>query len=185
MSSDINHVTLTGRLTRDSELRGTQGGSSVLTFGLAVNDRKKNPATGEWEDMAGFYDCVIFGNRANSLAQYLTKGTKVAIEGKLRWSSWEKDGVRRSKIEVIVDELVLMSGGQGQQGQQYVPAAPQTAPAAPQAAPTFSAPPQPQAAPQAAPQPAQGYPAGQGTYQPPLQQTVNPMEGIGQEDIPF
>lgn len=185
MASNINVVVIDGNLTRDSELRQSQGGSPILTFGIAVNDRRKNPATGEWEDYANYVDVVLFGNRAQSLAQYLTKGTKVCVSGKLRWSSWEKDGQKRSKLEVIAEEVSLAQRGQGQQGQQYVPAAPQTAPAAPQAAPTFSAPPQPQAAPQAAPQPAQGYPAGQGTYQPPLQQTVNPMEGIGQEDIPF
>lgn len=186
MSNDINRANLTGRLTRDPELKGTQGGSAVLNFGIAVNDRRKNPASGEWEDVANFVDCVVFGNRASSLAKFLSKGQKVAIEGKLRWSTWEKDGQKRSKIEVVVDELVLMSGGQGQQAQQYAPAAPQMAPAAPQTAPTFSAPPQPQAAPQAAPQPAQGYPAGHGAYQ---QAMPQPQFGgditIEQEDIPF
>ena len=81
----------------------------MLGFGMAVNDRRKNQATGEWEDYPNFIDCTIFGSRAEGVAKYLAKGTKVAVEGKLRWSSWEKDGNKRSKIEVIVDELEFMS----------------------------------------------------------------------------
>ena len=115
----INRVNISGNLTRDPELRATQGGSQVLTFGVAVNDRRKNPQTGEWEDVPNFIDCVVFGNRANALQKFLSKGSKVAIEGKLRYSSWEKDGQRRSKIEVIVDECEFLSGSKAQnQAQQ-------------------------------------------------------------------
>ena len=115
----INRVNISGNLTRDPELRQTQGGMAILSLGVAVNDRRKNPQTGEWEDVPNFVDCVVFGSRAEKLAQYLAKGTKVAIEGKLRWSQWEKDGARRSKLEVIVDEIEFMSRGErGQQRQQ-------------------------------------------------------------------
>lgn len=105
----INRVIISGNLTRDPELRKTAGGLPVLGFGMAVNDRRKNQATGEWEDYPNFIDCTIFGSRAEGVAKYLAKGTKVAVEGKLRWSTWEKDGAKRSKIEVIVDELEFMS----------------------------------------------------------------------------
>lgn len=81
----------------------------MLGFGVAVNDRRKNQQTGEWEDYPNFIDCTMFGARAESLSRYLGKGTKVAIEGKLRWSQWEREGQKRSKIEVIVDELEFMS----------------------------------------------------------------------------
>ena len=84
----INRVIISGNLTRDPELRQTQSGMAVLSFGVAVNDRRKNPSTGEWEDYPNFVDCTMFGARANSLANYLSKGTKVSIEGKLRWSQW-------------------------------------------------------------------------------------------------
>ncbi len=115
----INRVSISGNLTRDPELRQTQGGMAILSMGVAVNDRRKNAQTGEWEDVPNFIDCVMFGSRAEKLAQYLAKGTKVAIEGKLRWSQWEKDGARRSKLEVIVDEIEFMSRGErGQQRQQ-------------------------------------------------------------------
>ena len=98
----INRVIISGNLTRDPELRNTQSGMAVLSFGVAVNDRRKNPTTGEWEDYPNFVDCTMFGARANSLSQYLSKGTKVSIEGKLRWSQWERDGQKRSKLEVKI-----------------------------------------------------------------------------------
>lgn len=105
----INKVIVTGNLTRDCELRRTQSGMAILNFSIAVNDRRKNQKTGEWEDYANFVDCSMFGNRAESVSNYISKGSKVAIEGKLRWSQWERDGQKRSKLEVIVDEIELMS----------------------------------------------------------------------------
>lgn len=105
----INRCTLSGNLTRDPELRSTAGGTSVLSFSIAVNDRRKNSQTGEWEDYPNFVDCAMFGARAEAVGRFLAKGNKVAIEGKLRYSSWEKDGQRRSKLEVVVDEIEFMS----------------------------------------------------------------------------
>lgn len=141
----INRVNISGNLTRDPELRATAGGTQVLSFGVAVNDRRKNPQTGDWEDYPNFVDCTMFGTRAEAVSRYLSKGTKVAIEGKLRYSSWERDGQRRSKLEVIVDEIEFMSrgsqGGYSQNGGNsygggYAPApAPQAAPAPVQAPP--------------------------------------------------
>lgn len=126
----INRVNLSGNLTRDAELTATQSGTQVARFGLAVNERVKNQRTGEWESRPNFIDCVMFGLRAEKLAQYLCKGTKVAVEGRLRYSSWERDGERRSKIEVIVDEVEFMSRSQQGEGGGYAPApAPQQAPA--------------------------------------------------------
>ena len=162
----INRVIISGNLTRDPELRSTAGGTSVLGFGVAVNDRRKNQQTGEWEDYPNFIDCTMFGARADALNKYLSKGTKVTIEGKLRWSQWERDGQKRSKIEVIEDELEFMSSrnsdaqyssGQsyGQQG-GYQPA--------------------PQASYQSAPQ------AG---YQPQPAPTIDASSSVYDEDIPF
>lgn len=107
-------MTLTGNLTRDPELRSTPGGMAVLKMGVAVNDRAKNQQTGEWEDRPNFIDVVMFGARAESVSRFLSKGSKVAIEGKLRWSSWETpQGDKRSKIEVVVDEIEFMSSRDG------------------------------------------------------------------------
>ena len=116
----INKVLITGNLTRAPELRETPSGFQVLNFGVAVNDRKKNQSTGQWEDYANFVDCTMFGNRAASVARFLAKGSKVAIEGKLRWSQWEtQDGSKRSKLEVIVDEIEFMTSRDGGQQPQY------------------------------------------------------------------
>ena len=105
----INRVNISGNLTRDPELRATASGTQVLSFGVAVNDRRRNPQSGEWEDYPNFVDCTMFGARAEAVSRFLSKGAKVAIEGKLRYSSWERDGQRRSKLEVIVDEIEFLS----------------------------------------------------------------------------
>ena len=106
----INRVSISGNLTRDPELRSTAGGTQVLTFGVAVNDRVRDQQTGQWGDRPNFVDCIVFGNRAPALADILHKGAKVAVDGKLRYSAWEsKDGGKRSKLEVVVDEVEFLS----------------------------------------------------------------------------
>lgn len=144
----INRVIISGNLTRDPDLRQTASGMPVLGLGVAVNDRRKNQTTGEWEDYPNFIDCTMFGARAEALSRYLSKGTKVAIEGKLRWSQWERDGQKRSKIEVIVDELEFMSSRNSGQDQSHSFGAPSSyaapsygtpAPAPMQAAPAVDA----------------------------------------------
>lgn len=120
----INKALISGNIGGDPNLRQTASGMQVLSFSVAVNDRVKGE-DGQWTDRPNWIDCVMFGNRAKSVSRFLSKGSKVAIEGKLRWSQWERDGQRRSKIEVIVDEIEFMaSRGDGQHG-----AAPHTAPA--------------------------------------------------------
>ena len=110
----INRVVISGHLTRDCELRSTASGMSVLKMGIAVNDRRKNPSSGEWEDVPNFFDVTVFGSRGESLANFLSKGSKVAIEGKLRWSSWETpEGDKRSKVEIIADDIEFMSSRDG------------------------------------------------------------------------
>ena len=113
---------VSGNLTRAAELRFTQSGMAMLGFGVAVNDRRKNAQTGEWEDCPNFVGCAMFGTRAEKLQPFLTKGTKVAVEGRLRYSSWEREGRRKSKIEVIVDELEFMSSRRRDEQPQPEPA---------------------------------------------------------------
>lgn len=125
----VNQVAVVGNLTRDVELRSTQGGTAVLSFGIAVNDRRKNQQTGQWEDVPNFFECVTFGNRATALSDILAKGMKVAISGKLHYSSWEKDGQKHSKVDIIANEIELMQNRkpqqQGYQPQQQAQPAPQ------------------------------------------------------------
>ena len=105
----INKVIITGNLTREPEQRVAASGTTVLSFGVAVNERRRNN-NGEWEDFPNYIDCTMFGSRAEAVGRYIGKGSKVAIEGKLRWSKWEaNDGSKRSKLEVIVDEIEFMS----------------------------------------------------------------------------
>ena len=117
----VNRVCLTGNLTRDPEVRRTQSGMTIMTIGLAVNDRRKNAQTGEWEDYANFVDCTMFGQRAESLANYLHKGSKVGVDGKLRYSAWERDGQKHSKLEVVVEDLELLTPKGQQQAQCQQP----------------------------------------------------------------
>lgn len=119
----INRCNLSGNIGRDPELRQTQGGTQVLTFSLAVSDRKRNPQNDVWEEVTNWIPCVVFGNRAESLSRFLSKGTKCAVEGKLRQSSYkDKSGQNRSKIEVIVDEVEFLTNSKAQnQPQQQQP----------------------------------------------------------------
>lgn len=161
----INRVIISGNLTRDPEIRHTPSGMAVMGFGIAVNDRVKNGD--QWEDRPNYIDCAMFGTRAESVSRFMQKGSKVTIEGKLRWSQWEKDGQKRSKVEVVVDEIELMSRQQDAP-QQYAPQ-----PQAYQPAPQY---PQPQMAPQ-------GYAQQQYAPQGYPQQYSQPS--VYDEDIPF
>jgi len=114
---NINRVTIAGNLTRDPELRATTSGKSVLHFGMAVNDSRFNQQTQEWEDRPNFIDVVVFGNMADSLSKMLHKGMKVAVDGKLRYTSWEKDGQKRSKVEVVAQHIELPPRQQQPQSQ--------------------------------------------------------------------
>lgn len=119
MANSINTVAISGNLTRDAEVRETAGGHVVVSFTVAVNDRRKNPQSGEWEDFPNFIPVTMFGNYARALAHDMKKGVKVATAGKLRWSQWERDGQKREKIEVIAESLEVMSGRRTQKPQQF------------------------------------------------------------------
>lgn len=119
----INAVSVSGNIGW-CDLRATASGSSILTFSVAVNERVRKGE--EWTDYTNWIDVVVFGRRAESLGKILSKGTKVAVTGRLRYSSWEKDGQKRSKVEIIASDVDLMQRRDGQsqgepQGQQSVP----------------------------------------------------------------
>lgn len=112
----VNKYICVGNLTRDAELKRTGSGMSVLDFGLAVNDGRTNKQTGEWEETPVFWDCTLFGSRGEKLADSLKKGTKVTVEAKVRQNNWVKDGQKRSKHDLIVDNVEFMSRGQQRSG---------------------------------------------------------------------
>jgi single-strand DNA-binding protein len=103
----IARAILTGNLTRDAELRHGQTGTPVLNFSVAVNQREKQGEN--WVDRASFFDCVMFGNRAEAIAGYLLKGTSVAVDARLWQDRWEKDGRKGSKVMFRVDEVQWFS----------------------------------------------------------------------------
>jgi single-strand DNA-binding protein len=126
MAGDINHVVLVGRLTRDPELRHLPSGGAVLALGLAVNGRRQDES-GNWVDKPNFFDIKVFGNQAEMLANHLSKGRRIGVDGRLDWQSWEaSDGSgKRSKVEVIAHSVQFLdSRGDGESlgGNQYVPA---------------------------------------------------------------
>ena len=102
----INTVTLSGRVTRDPELRHLSTGTALLDFGLAHNERRKN-ADGEYVDVPHFFDCKVWSGFGEMLAGKLRKGDEVTIRGELQYSSWETDeGTKRSKVDITVRDLV-------------------------------------------------------------------------------
>jgi len=114
--ANLNKVMLIGRLTRDPEVRAFSNGGKVAKFGFAVNNRKKNQQTGQWEDEPVFLDVEAFnrgefGKQADLVEQYLTKGRQVYVEGHLRMDSWEKDGQKRTKLVIVVDNLQFLDSG--------------------------------------------------------------------------
>ena len=120
--ASLNSVILLGNLTRDPELRSTPNGTSVASFGLAVNRRYRQGE--EQREEVCFVDIVCFGRQAETASEYLSKGNLVMIEGRLQWRSWETpEGQKRSKHEVIANNIQFMprsSGGQsGDDGERY------------------------------------------------------------------
>ena len=107
----FNRVILAGNLTRDPETRFTPSGLAVTGFSLAVNHRYKS--NNELKKETSFFDVVVFGKMGETCAEYLSKGRPVLVEGRLRQRSWESDGVKRSKIEVVADNVQFLGSPRG------------------------------------------------------------------------
>jgi single-strand DNA-binding protein len=111
--ASFNRVILVGNLTRDPELRYIQSGTAVADIGLAVNDRRKN-ANGEWVDETTFVDVTLWGRTAEVAGEYLSKGSPLLIEGRLKLDSWEtQEGQKRSKLKVICERMQML-GAKGE-----------------------------------------------------------------------
>ena len=114
--ADVNHVILIGRCTRDATIKYTSGGMAIGSFSIAVNRRTKKGD--QWVEEASFFDVSLFGKSAEGLAQYLTKGKQVAVEGELRQDRWEQDGQPRSKVTIAANNVQLLGGDKKTGGQQ-------------------------------------------------------------------
>jgi single-strand DNA-binding protein len=110
-ASNVNVVVITGNLTRDPELRSTPGGTSVCKLRVAVNSRRKEGDN--WVDKPNFFDVTVWGAQGENCANYLSKGRPVAIEGRLDWREWEKDGVKRQTVEIIANSVQFLGSRDG------------------------------------------------------------------------
>ena len=124
MAGSINSVVIVGNLTRDPELRATPSGTSVCSLRIAVNDRVKDPTSGEWGDKPNYFDVDVFGGQGERCAQYLARGRQVAIAGRLRWREWEtQDGQKRQAVSIVADNVQFIgpreSGDAGGQRPSY------------------------------------------------------------------
>jgi single-strand DNA-binding protein len=119
MPADLNRVTLVGRLTRDPELRHTQGGDPVCSIRLAVSSRARDESGG-WGDRSNYFDITVFGRQAETASTYLAKGRRIGVDGRLSWREWQaQDGSKRQNVEVIANDVFFLdSRGEGGEGGQ-------------------------------------------------------------------
>ncbi|HTB48928.1 MAG TPA: single-stranded DNA-binding protein [Verrucomicrobiae bacterium] len=121
MARSLNQVTLMGNLTRDPELRQTPTGQNVTSFSLALN-RSYKDSSGEWQEATDYIDIVCWGPLAERVAQYLSKGRRCLVQGRLQSRSWEQDGQKRNKVEVLANDVTFLDsrgGGDSEGGSSY------------------------------------------------------------------
>lgn len=134
MSKSINQVILMGNLTRDPELRSTPGGQSVCSFGLAIN-RSWQDQQGQTQEAVDFFDITAWGKLGELVHQYLRKGRRCLVQGRLSYRAWEKDGQKHSKVEVVANDVTFLDSGTGNAGGDAPSSAPHK-PAGKSAAPS-------------------------------------------------
>ena len=116
-ASNINRVVITGNLTADPELRALPSGSSVCKLRVAVNTRRKDGASGEWQDKPNYFDVTVWGAQGENSARYLSKGRGVAIDGRLEWREWTtQEGQKRQAVEIVADTVQFLSSPDGSGG---------------------------------------------------------------------
>jgi len=118
MARSVNQVIIMGNLTRDPELRQTPSGQSVVSFSLALN-RSYKDQSGEWQEATDYIDVAAWGPLAERVAQYMTKGRRALVQGRLQSRSWEQEGQKRTKVEVLANDVTFLDGrGEGGEGSQ-------------------------------------------------------------------
>lgn len=120
MSQDINHVTLIGRLTRDAELVNTKNGGMIAKFTLASNRPEKRGDS--WQESVGYFDCQLWGKRAEAIQKHTSKGSRICVHGNLKWESWTgTDGKKNSKVVINVTEFQFLDQKQSGDGRDRGP----------------------------------------------------------------
>ena len=114
MPADLNRVTLVGRLTRDPELRHTAGGDAICSMRVAVSSRTRGD-DGQWGDKSNYFDVVVFGHQAETASNYLAKGRRIGVDGRLSWREWTaQDGAKRQSTEIVANDIFFLdSRGEG------------------------------------------------------------------------
>ena len=107
---DINQLTISGNLTRDPELRHTQGGQAICSLRIAHNERFKD-AAGEWADRPQYFDVTVWSGLGEWIAKNVSSGEKVVVAGRLRWREWDKDGTKRQAVDITADSIVPVKRG--------------------------------------------------------------------------
>ena len=129
MPADLNRVTLIGRLTRDPELRHSRSGDAIASLRIAVNGRARDEG-GQWVDKPNFFDVSVFGRQAETVANYMAKGRRIGIDGRLQWREWEaQDGTKRQSVDVVANDIFFLDNrgdaeGGGGWSAQAAPASP-------------------------------------------------------------
>jgi single-strand DNA-binding protein len=111
MPRHYNSVTLIGNLTRDPDLRTTDGGSKVAEFGIAIN--RKYKANAEWQEDTAFIEITCWGSTAENAEKFLSKGEPVFIDGRISQDTWESDGQKQSKVYVTAETVNFLHSGDG------------------------------------------------------------------------
>jgi len=113
---DLNKVMIIGRLTRDPEMKTTPNGANVTQIGLATNYVYTNQQSGQKVEQVEYHNVVVWRKLAEIASQYLKKGQRVYIEGRLQTRSWDKDGVKQYRTEIVGDNMIMLDGGRGNSG---------------------------------------------------------------------
>ena len=121
MPANLNRVVLTGNLTSDPELRNVQSGTALCRMRIATNTRRRT-GDGNWEDKPNYFDVVAWGGQAEACARFLSKGSPLAVDGRLEWREWEaQDGQKRQGVEIVADNVQFLRGPDARDGEEASP----------------------------------------------------------------